>query len=260
MYKVTTKSEWFLCPVGRPLKNNTTYIATERSYDGALRASQGKGHSYKINNTWYDESCFKEIVNMEELVGRKFRVSNIGNLKDIIYNISAKDSKGYMISWISPNGGGYHSLCYTHDRVHQYIINKDWILIEPEFKLPEKWCIQVTPENAKVIYNWLDKNNQTEMRYSNLFKTDITCMVHYPAINNSPRWIHHQEPQGIINIGYTEITFEQFKKYVLKEDVNTSQTSNEGKSYTYEEIEKALRKDFGKEDSEEILETIKKIK
>lgn len=77
---------------------------------------------------------------------------------------------------------------------------------EPEFVLPEKWCVK--GDNKKVI-DYSNKNGAVP-------KYSIGELYHhYPSFfkNGSCTSSH------IIESDYTEITFEQFKKYVLKEEV-----------------------------------------
>ena len=63
----------------------------------------------------------------------------------------------------------------------------------------------------------------------------------------------------VIENGYTEITFDQFKKYVLKENVETKPIIEDTSVYTLKQIEAALYK-FDKEDIKDILDAIKKHK
>lgn len=58
MYKLTTISTWFLCPVGRPLSAGTTYVATDRK---VFMGGRIPVTCYKINGTWYNEELFSSI-------------------------------------------------------------------------------------------------------------------------------------------------------------------------------------------------------
>ena len=75
---------------------------------------------------------------------------------------------------------------------------------EPEFVLPEKWCVEV--------------NDEIRDRFD-YFKSD--GYHHSIQINDTNKWSY------IIKEGFTEITFEQFKKYVLKEDVKVLEESKD---------------------------------
>lgn len=68
--------------------------------------------------------------------------------------------------------------------------------------IPEKWCVAVTEENKEILENW---------------RTDHTIgpdkgYVLYPGYKSKIGWFAINKPEGV-----TEITFEQFKKYVLNQ-------------------------------------------
>lgn len=83
------------------------------------------------------------------------------------------------------------------------IVNKN--IIE-EFKLPEKWCVKPSKETSE----WFNKNSQTNARD---YHTMNCGYFHYPKV---AKFCHHWDT---IQNGYTEITFEQFIKYVLNQKV-----------------------------------------
>ena len=86
--------------------------------------------------------------------------------------------------------------------------------IEEEFVLPEKWCVKVTNENKDVVYRWKLENTRC---------TTYISAGYYASYNGL--W-------GIkISNDMTEITFEQFKKYVLKE--NNMNTTNTDKTFPF---------------------------
>ena len=71
-----------------------------------------------------------------------------------------------------------------------------------DFELPEKWYVRLTPENTEVINEWKQKINpfsEPAGAFGNKFVT-------YKGFNTAYKSY------------YTEITFEQFKKYILKEE------------------------------------------
>jgi|688.fasta_scaffold61079_2 hypothetical protein len=89
---------------------------------------------------------------------------------------------------------------------------------EPEFVLPEKWCVKNTNEKISEFFN-------------SKLKWNSKCYSH---ISNKNKYLHSMDSNrnNVINStiyanvahdciikNYTEITFEQFKKYVLKEEV-----------------------------------------
>lgn len=78
--------------------------------------------------------------------------------------------------------------------------------IPEEFVLPEKWCII---KNKIEICNWFNISKGRTSSFSLNSRNDT--YIHFPPTGGAN--VHNT-----IQSGYTEITFEQFKKYVLKED------------------------------------------
>lgn len=85
-------------------------------------------------------------------------------------------------------------------------------LDEEQIVLPENWCIKLNEDNSKVVNKWFNKNSQNDCRSYNC--NSYTCYMHYPVYN---KYYHALD---YIQSGYEEITFEQFKKHVLKEKFN----------------------------------------
>ena len=83
-----------------------------------------------------------------------------------------------------------------------------FVVKEPEFVLPKKWCLKITKENLDFCKS-LENN---ELKFHKNYSYSIGG--YYSPIPN-------KNCNGFINIpkNYTEITFEQFKKYVLKEEI-----------------------------------------
>jgi hypothetical protein len=77
--------------------------------------------------------------------------------------------------------------------------------------LPEKWCILRNLENYNKINNWLNENIGSKKYYGN------DNFIHYPnnRTRDGFRFGHHLYEN--IQDGYKKITFEQFKKHILKE-------------------------------------------
>lgn len=78
--------------------------------------------------------------------------------------------------------------------------------LEEEFVLPEKWCVKVTDKTHKTI-------SENSYRIFPNYETYITSML-----LSSKSWNSWDLNRDAIKEGYTEITFEQFKKYVLKQE------------------------------------------
>ena len=79
-----------------------------------------------------------------------------------------------------------------------------------EFILPEKWCIKRDENNHKVINSWFSRTENNKECFSFMSECVYLTSDHV----NCSSWIHTTDTKPD---GYTEITFEQFKKYVLKE-------------------------------------------
>ncbi len=97
-----------------------------------------------------------------------------------------------------------------------------FVVKEPEFVLPEKWFIKTNLDNINVIGNWFNKNKQNNIRdYSSLNKDNTTPVYSelcFPGVFHCDE-IFHGLSSEIRGNDYVEITFEQFKQYVLKEPV-----------------------------------------
>lgn len=81
------------------------------------------------------------------------------------------------------------------------------------FVLPEKWWVKVTNENHQILDDWRKKQPDVNLNIS----LAIKLLSH---INYDRSYCSYGDRKVLKD--YTEITFEQFKKYVLKEDTNTS--------------------------------------
>lgn len=89
----------------------------------------------------------------------------------------------------------------TAELVEKY--PEDWELVEDDFVLPEKWCIKATPETFDIIQEYFKKQLNR-----NPIDKEKRAFYHFLA----PSFVC---TSSIINSNYTEITFEQFKTYVL---------------------------------------------
>lgn len=75
------------------------------------------------------------------------------------------------------------------------------LYVNKEFVLPEKWCVKVTKKNVQECNEWR----------TFISKIHIGTFMH----NNVPNYSDRGGSKNSILSGYTEITFEQFQKYVL---------------------------------------------
>lgn len=81
-----------------------------------------------------------------------------------------------------------------------------WELVEEEFVLPEKWYIKTDEESNDTICDWYDKvrASKTDRTIGNFYCVD--------GIDKPRGWMYYAPNK---TNDYTEITFEQFKQYVL---------------------------------------------
>jgi hypothetical protein len=122
-------------------------------------------------------------------------------------------NREYSVNWngasidayYGNNGdNGYANCSATLTNNPTIITLEQWNEATNEF--PEKWYIITTEENNETVCDWfdsLDKNNKTDRTVGNYY-TYEHC-----------GWIKDAYPN--YTEGLTEVTFEQFKKYVLKE-------------------------------------------
>lgn len=82
--------------------------------------------------------------------------------------------------------------------------------------VPEKWCVKLDSSNKTSIIRFLRNNN-----YS--FKLDDVdeFFVHFPFIGNNGSCYYS------VQQSYTEITFEEFEKYILNKQIDVPE------DYTY---------------------------
>lgn len=84
-----------------------------------------------------------------------------------------------------------------------------------EFVLPEKWHVKVTKENQEILTKWKNDISKGVFNHSAIMYNYIT----YDGSGDDGRNLK----------GYTEITFEQFKQYVIKEKMYTIEQIKEQK-------------------------------
>jgi hypothetical protein len=82
---------------------------------------------------------------------------------------------------------------------------KTYVMKEEEFVLPEKWFVTRTEENYKVINDWFTENQSRDWGYMNPLGPVFSETLH-------GNWFTSKQPKAK---EHAEITFEQFKKYIL---------------------------------------------
>lgn len=149
--------------------------------------------------------------------------------KSLYLSVNNCISFGYKVinneSYILAEQEGYTDTWFYMFKESDIIkLAKEQGMIEEEFKLPEKWCIKIPDyktglfiiENFAPKQDWY-KNNPNNVNYFCFADTFFAC------------WAEKQPKD------YTEITFEQFKKYVLNLKENNNMENKEIIGYKLKE-------------------------
>ena len=132
------------------------------------------------------------------------------------------------VSGSSDLTGSYHYLIFDeHDewfvdnnnnkKVQITLSQLEGILKGDTFTLPEKWCIKLTNENIDVLGEWRSDGPLQQIYTGDWY-------LHTPMYNRNGYNKSSKDND------YTEITFEQFKTYVLKQkNMNTISRTDLGK-------------------------------
>jgi len=81
-------------------------------------------------------------------------------------------------------------------------------------KLPGRWGIRITSENREILIDWVKKQKNYQETYDK-FKIN-EFVVNFSSDSSYQLWC-----EKLWN-GYDEITFEEFKYYILKTDLETN--------------------------------------
>lgn len=112
----------------------------------------------------------------------------------------------------------------TIDQFNQYFGKKESVSKTEEFVLPEKWCIRATEKNVHILKQTTHCNKHLNYNY--------TIGGYYGTKFGG---------NSVVPNGYTEITFEQFKKYVLKETITKVDLSKQEPMKTAVQKEEELK-------------------
>ena len=83
------------------------------------------------------------------------------------------------------------------------------------FKLPEKWCVKRTDDNCEVLNKWC--NSQPSV-FGTSSRSGYIHSHNYGSVWEGFLGGHYHANHKLKHPDHTEITFEQFKQYVLKEN------------------------------------------
>jgi len=142
--------------------------------------------------------CIKQLIGSKYELGIIYKVSNIGRIE---------------------NNNSWAFYKHNQDRFKpstKEAYDAQFVVKEPEFVLPERWCVEIKENSKENICNWFQKNCQNNYNgsYKDILKNGE--YIHYPV--NSSINSHRGFEIGKIYNNYIEITIEQFKKYVLKDE------------------------------------------
>lgn len=181
------------------------------------------GYKYNLTNIKFEDKIFSEPIYLEyishykEPIAKKIveesnlekakRLYPIGTIVTNHNNNTPRTIKTYIRHGSIDSG---LEDIYTNDgQIQIYSKCRDqWATIIDDFVLPEKWALKVDKD---FDIEWLNKNST----YTNNYKPAswwTNQYMHFPHHNPSSHF------NDLVVNGYTEITFEQFKKHVLKEE------------------------------------------
>jgi len=139
-------------------------------------------------------------------VGLKYKIVNGPKNIGTVYEVSSSRVNVYFDS--NPNDTGSSSL----DNFIKKIEKGELIVID--FELPKKWCIKPKDEEeAELIFSFEGISKHQDSK-------NIIHYQHYPPYKTLSLG-SFCTACPLIQFDYTEITIEQFKKYVLNVDIET---------------------------------------
>lgn len=145
------------------------------------------------NSTQERQQVYKFLVD-----NRNYDKGYLGNDFSIIVCNKKQGNTNWRILSDAKEINGKNYNVYTFEQFKE-------MYLEEEFVLPEKWCIR---QNKQEINGWANKNKQTDSYYSDLSGVHL---FHFPKISDIHLYVN-------VQLDYKEITFEQFLKYVLKQE------------------------------------------
>lgn len=226
IYKANNESLTFIIKATKDLNN----VINIPSYNEFMKSGNFNGSYLTFTNATPEEkhwlnTCIEKNRFIEFDEAMKTFIPEYVELLDTGCRINCNVSSGKIYKCFKDTRKTYH-FGFLLDNIHKIGFNKDefnqflksstkeaydaqFIVKEPEFVLPEKWCVLRNLNNYSIINNWFIKNQINHWIIAN-----DKGYLHSGILKGS--WINSN---GDKQEDYTEITFEQFKKYVLKEEV-----------------------------------------
>lgn len=142
----------------------------------------------EINDTSIDAGIFKFYLYANEVWAKKVETPSTRGEEEF---------KSYMIDT-------------SKEEYNEFFVYRN--TKEEEFVLPEKWYIQRDDSNYNIVNKWFNENQPIDMKW-----VGNNGLMNYPHYSSNQ--IPNEREYILKERGYTEITFEEFKRYVLKENM-----------------------------------------
>ena len=234
---------WFKINLGRIPRDpdNVSYWHFPETSEGASTSSYINKNYKEITFEQFKQFVLKEETVVKEKVIEPLTQFKIIELIETITKVENNEGNQFFIGDIVISSNGIiqtienfdynkaktNIIAFTNkqpklgngigiDKIEHYIETK---IIEPEFILPEKWCVKIEESSKENICNWFQKNCQNNYDGSYLNILNNGEYIHYPV--NSSINSHRGFEIGKIYNNYTEISFKEFKKYILKKEIKT---------------------------------------
>ena len=147
----------------------------------------------------------------------KISTTNINRYSNYLYNNTYCNMEGtnlqnaVSILETTPEEKHWLETCIKADKFVSY--KEAMKTFIPEFVLPEKWAIVITDENKDIV---------NEYRKSIFNNSNISCNLNVDNVHLSDRYdgtyYHYNKYHFKEHTNCEEITFDQFKQYVLKDE------------------------------------------
>ena len=165
------------------------------------------------------------------------------------FRVLEETENGYKLKYLGVLPKDIDNTFYTDI----YHLGKHWFKDEPEFKLPEKWYIKATESNYIFINTYFHSIGNLYKGYKSHWKIGPQHFYVFPQLEKNC-W-GYDSTRDIIYNRYKEITFDQFKKYVLNQ--NNLEVSINDINLSLNDIETKLLKYYDKDDVNEIIKILK---
>jgi len=226
--------EQYLRDLKEPLKKLGYDIAVENDRGDLLLFTNGNGtHSYgclnsltavkRANNRFfikhYNPKLFLALAAMTE--GEDWIVGEY-----VYFKGYADTPKGAIFKCLHLNGCNNYAGYAGLENKHMYRKATKGELIEfmtkDTFVLPEKWLVRIDSKNKGVLRRWVEKQLNYDDDYSLNVGQSVTNIY---TDNSYQNWNTISDDKDLeLEINAKFITFEQFTKHVLKEDIMSNKT------------------------------------